>query len=202
MPPIREDADSIFTDLSRATAGSLRQQQRPRSIAGTNSFYQYGEDYITAYDRVGLVAPPGPMRPNSRTSMHSVRSARSARSSLCCSGPSTVPVCCSGLEEGDEEGEDGGLGEGSRSGAGSAAGNTARESAGYGGGGSGSSSSGAPTDNEKGSVGWGDVEKGLDDRRRRNNKSWWKRWRRVILVVLVILIVTGFAVGLAFGLQS
>lgn len=163
MPPIREDSNSIFADVAYGA------HQRSRS-----GFYQYGEDYITAYDQVGLTPSPTP-RSTSRTSVHSVRSLRSTRSARSgYSGLSSVrwsqsaPGPSHGIPQGNERNFE----------------EMDRE-----------------RDLEKGSVGDSEAEKdfgkGLVER-----TSWWRRWRRSMVVSLVIIVVIGIAVGLAFGMHS
>lgn len=109
MPPIREDANLAHHNFLRSTtpisdAASLRAQKRRSNMSsgGRASFqYQYGEDYITAYDRVGLTPSPTP-RPASRTSFYSI-SARSEQASSASSngrqGPASAPETDRDLEK-------------------------------------------------------------------------------------------------------
>lgn len=73
MPPIREDAYAANTSFSllRAASSASTSTANHRTTTTTAPFqYHYGEDYITAYERVGLTPSPSP-RPASRTSMRS-----------------------------------------------------------------------------------------------------------------------------------
>lgn len=177
MPPIREDANSIFSEVS------LAGQSRSR-----NSFYQYGEDYITAYDRVGLTSSPGP-RSASRNSARSVSSSR--RSGSVRSAKS----------------RDSGGAYALPSGAGRSP--WARPSSDTTSGGSTTEHSGRETvmdgarDLERGPVSEpeSEVEK-IAMMETQPRISWWRRWRRFIFVLIVVLGLGGLAVGIIFGTRS
>lgn len=174
MPPIREDANSIFSEVC------LAGQSRSR-----NSFYQYGEDYITAYDRVGLTSSPGP-RSASRTSARSVSSSRrsgsvrsaKSRESGGYSSPSAVRS------------------PGARPSSDTTSGSTTEHS------GREMAMDGA-RDLERGPV--SEPESELEKVamvETRARMSWWRRWRRFFLVLIVVLGLGGLAVGIIFGTRS
>lgn len=221
MPPIHEDADSIFTDVGPAS--------RRRSTR-SGGFYQYGEDYITTYDDLGgLPSPQPPQRPGS---VVSVRSARSVSPGSISDGsvagaggsgyflnPNTTPnprrassrlsvgsVSASGISKASRQASTsttviGSLSEDEkdrRMSLNYASIPEATTSA------AASSSFSAMTDRgassdlgerglKEGSVDDGDVVK---------SRGCFRRWLRTIVLLIVILIVAGFAVGLAFGLKN
>lgn len=91
MPPIREDAAGNGNGNGNGGVGpgalgladvAHRGSQQRRSRA---SFYQYGEDYLTSYERVGVPArprsTPAPPHPRPRPRPRRTRSGASARSS-------------------------------------------------------------------------------------------------------------------------
>lgn len=166
MPPIREDSSSIITDPGR---------RRSRS-----SFYQYGEDYITSWDRAGLTPSPT-LRPGSWASSQSARSARSAAgtgvASSLGSGHSTHSVSAP-ARGGRDVGRTKHL-ERERE--------MWRE---------------REQDLERGSEG-GESEPEKDlGKEVLIRKTWWRRWRRRIVVMLVVVALIGLGVGLAFGLRG
>lgn len=171
MPPIREDANAIFTDVShrRSRSSSSAAAAAGGGGTGTGGFYQYGEDYITAYDRVGIPVSPS-TRPASRAG--SIRSASSS---------TAPPTYYSGSGRR-------GTGSTRRSTVGSAG--SPDEGTGHEGEG----------DLERGSEGGSEVEKGLGAGVVAG-RSWWRRRRRTFVVLLVVIVVTGMGVGLAFGLR-
>lgn len=213
MPPIREHANSIFTDVT--TAAHRRSK---------GSFYQYGEDYITAYDRVGLTASPTPRSQHRTSSVHSdgsgsgggggggvggVGAARSLRRSA------SVRSAISGRS-----------GRSSKSAAAAGAAGSSRGSLRLGSPyskthwsrGSGAtegtySSSGAGTarerererERERDLESGGPVSEPESELEKavvtetRERRSWWRRWRRFVVILMVVLGLAGLAVGIIFG---
>lgn len=194
MPPIREDRNSIFTDV--ATAAHRRSK---------GSFYQYGEDYITSYDRVGLTASPT-QRPQSRTSVHSagggarslrrsasVRSAKSftgkSRRSSRASSKYSAAVARSSLPPESYRGHH------SRGSAGTAGTESTYTE--------GTRDQNRERDLEAGPVSEpeSELEKAVMAETR-VKRSWWRRWRRFVVILMVVLGLAGLAVGIIFGTRS
>ncbi|PSR94166.1 hypothetical protein BD289DRAFT_158946 [Coniella lustricola] len=216
MPPIHEDADSIFTDVGPAS--------RRRSTR-SGGFYQYGEDYITTYDGLGgLPSPQPPQRPGSVVSMRSMRSVSPGSES---EGGSGGYVSHPGLgsdsrrasarlsvgggmsRKGSHQGSNfanittGGMGSVSEEG--KAIMERGIDAAGSSNDASTAAASAAMTERAGTSSlgGTSDLEKGFEDRSLdgEGQSRGWRRWRRLIVLLLVILAVAGFAVGLAFGIH-
>lgn len=151
------------------------------------SYYQYGEDYITRYDRVGMAASPAPSA--SRTSLvysvdgglhqlpnpsqsHLGSTGRAASRSTVGTGRMSMWEGASGCSWGDLE-RDVERADSERSGSGS-----------------------APSEI---------TEKSMMRRNMRDNevekRDRWVSWPRVLAFLLAVLALTGIAVGIAFGVR-
>lgn len=209
--------------------------QNRRSRVPTPSFYQYGEDYLTSYARVGVPerptsTPPPSIQaqqqlllqkrmsalPGSRASVYSpagstrasvyspAGSARAgSRVSLARASRSFSPAPSFAPTIGAPQPA---MLAGHTRGPSSLAGSLPEDS--EWGSRRGSSALGRVMgrDLEKGSVGGSEMGRPLVNERlaekERREASFWRRHRRALVMLLVVLMVTGAAVGLAFGLRQ
>lgn len=202
MPPIKEDSQGLSVFAAGANADRCRSSRLSSitfadpsassaplvSASGPGqgrraSYYQYGEDYITRYDRVGVAASPVPSG-STRTSLVYPEGvhfdpARLSQSHL---GGNTSRIG-SRMTVGTSTWEEGGWGDIGRDV--EKAGSTSERS--------GSGRSGSTMTTEKAIM---RRDKGAEGRDR------WISWRRVLAFILAVLALAGIAVGIAFGVRG
>lgn len=159
--------NSVGTDAGLGGPPGLEQAQRA-------SYYQYGEDYITRYDRVGIAISPTPSpSPSARTSLLFVDGVYPGRSP---SRLRTMSMVSTSAWEGDQWGDvrrDVEKAYSEVDGSGSGSGSETTEKV---------------------------LMKSLPGQTPERREPWIS-WRRALAVLIAVLVLAGIAVGIAFGVR-